>query len=51
MIGTIDATLEQQFPPRNSMGKVGCHDDVVVAAGAQFWWGQVGVRLANLAAA
>jgi hypothetical protein len=30
MIGPIDATLEQEFPARNSTRKVGYHNGVVV---------------------
>ena len=30
MIGSIDATLEQSFPPRNSIRKVGCYVVVVL---------------------
>ena len=31
-IGPVDATLAPPFPAQNSIGKVGCHDVVVVAA-------------------
>ena len=31
-IGPVDATPAPPFPAQNSIGKVGCHDVVVVAA-------------------
>ena len=36
MIGPINATLEQSFPPRNSIRKVGC---CVLLSRRAVWWG------------
>ena len=36
IIGLINATLEQSFPPRNSIRKVGC---CVLLLQREVWWG------------